>query len=40
MWFIVLCLVAFGLTRVFKYAKDNPGQTVQAASILKGWLNK
>lgn len=33
--FIVFCLMAYGLSRLAKFAKNNPAQTMQAAAWLK-----
>lgn len=38
--FIFFCLVVIGLCRLAKLAKDNPAQTMQAASWVKQMLSK
>lgn len=34
----VFCLIGFGVSRMLKFVKNNPGQSIQAASLLKRWL--
>ena len=38
--FFMLCVIGFGLARLGKLAKDNPSQTMQAASWIKQMFGK
>ncbi len=38
--FLILCVIAYGLTQLFKVAKNNPGQSLRVASWITQLFRK